>query len=163
MNQLFAVILHLQGYICSTGRSATENLVSRAVPETSYCNILNIIYYPCSLLQYTPFITPTTAHNLFSYVPPTCFGCYFQPSPGSQHQSHHKYAFQLETHACDNDSVVMNVRLASHDKTAAVWTNLMLTPWRWLEVTAETCRRNTREEIVCSSLHNKKCIFLLQV
>jgi hypothetical protein len=55
--------------------------------------------------------------------------------------------------------------------TAAVWTiwcissmmiycccvnHLMLTPWRWLEVTAETCRRNTREETVCSSWNHKK-------
>jgi hypothetical protein len=85
-----------------------------------------MVYFPyyhegkeCSLLQYIYicifFIVPTTAQILFSCVPPTCFGCYFQPSSGSQHQmvqtaavypkwhvihsllhSHyHKYAFQV--------------------------------------------------------------------
>jgi hypothetical protein len=37
------------------------------------------------------------------------------------------------------------------------WVNhLMLTPWRWRDVTAKTCRSNTWEEPVCSSWHNKK-------
>jgi hypothetical protein len=36
--------------------------------------------------------------------------------------------------------------------------HFMLTPWSWLEVTAETCSRNTREETVRSRCHNKKCI-----
>jgi hypothetical protein len=41
--------------------------------------------------------------------------------------------------------------------------HLMLTPWRWLEVTAETCRRNTWEEIACSSWHNKKIYISLDI
>jgi hypothetical protein len=41
---------------------------------------------------------PATAHNLFSCVPPTCFGCYFQPSSASQHEMVHTAAVYHEWH-----------------------------------------------------------------
>jgi hypothetical protein len=62
----------------------------------SHAKCLIIIHSPCCLLQYTFFVMPTAAHDLLSCVPPTCFGCYFQPSSGTQHQMVHTAAVYNE-------------------------------------------------------------------
>jgi hypothetical protein len=97
------------------------------------------------------FIMPNTAHNLFSCVPPTCFNCYFQPSSGSQHQMVHTAAVYHEWHVIHS---LLHCYVPFMIDRCCV-NHLMLTLWRRLEVTVETCRGNTREEIGRSIWHNK--------
>jgi hypothetical protein len=89
--------------------------------------VVNVFHIPCNRLvvqhliqqlhnqqqtticRYTLFIIPPTGHNLFSCVPPTCFGCYFRPSSGSQHQMFHTAAvyheWHVPTYSCRQTSI----------------------------------------------------------
>jgi hypothetical protein len=54
---------------------------------------------------------------------------------------------------CDNDR--SNDCMTCHSRRDCCCVNhLMLTPWRWVEVTSETCRRSIHEEIVYSTWQN---------
>jgi hypothetical protein len=117
---------------------------------------LNITHVPCSRLSKYTLLLCQLLHVTFyaRTVSSTCFGCYFQPSSGMI------FIYFTNTLCTTYWILFVTVFYCIVTRTAHLCVNDyedsecvtchsccmdcgMLVPWGWLEVTAETCRRNS--------------------